>query len=128
MPPSSNVVDSVRTDDKGRFEFANVPTGFKFQFLVEPPKAEPPWLAWASAPMVFLDGRTEDTYLEFSQDGKPMEFSCQYLQLILMGPGNNWKQALKQAASRQLDLKWNGLATDQMISAGEAWIELGGEK
>jgi hypothetical protein len=35
LPPSSSVLQEVRTDPGGRFEFENVPTGYQFQLYAE---------------------------------------------------------------------------------------------
>lgn len=125
LPPSSSVVAAGKTNERGEFEFQDLPTGFKFQLMVEPPVAESPWLAWASPCFTFVEGSTNDTHLEYSIDGHPVDFSCQRLQVILDGEGVNWKQALKTAANTKLDLQWNGLSTDSTVRASDATIEIG---
>src|SRR5262249_35113845 len=40
LPPSSSALASGgKTDQNGRFEFHDIPTGYRFQILIEPPKA-----------------------------------------------------------------------------------------
>jgi len=124
LPPSSNVIDSVRTNAKGEFEITGIPTGYKFQILVEPVKAEHPWLAWASPYIVFRRGETNDIYFDYEIDGKPIDFRCQSLYLMLKGDGVNWKSALQNAAERTLEFKWDGLSTNDKVRAVMASLEL----
>ncbi len=130
LPPSSNVVDEVRTNENGEFEIGNIPTGYKFQIMVEPAKAQSPWLAWASPPIEFRKGDSEDTYLKYSIDGQPVDFSCQRLNVTLRGQGTNWKSALKEAADQKLELKWDGLSTanNRVVRASMAHLEIGATK
>lgn len=125
LPPSSSVIANGKTNEKGEFEFKDLPTGYKFQFKVEPPEAKSPWLAWASAPITFTHGETGDTHFEYVVDGKPVDFSCQRFQILIQGEGVNWKKALKDAAEEALSIQFNGLSTEGRIRAAEASIELG---
>lgn len=124
LPPSSSVIAQVRTNESGEFAIDDIPTGYPFQILVEPAKAEPPWLAWASPRLNFADGESDDTHLDYAIDGKPIDFSCNRLNLMLQGEGENWKTALAAAADRPLELKWDGLSTDKVVRAGMAFLEL----
>ncbi len=125
MPPASSVVANTRTDKGGRFELTGIPTGFKYQILVEPAEAKSPWLAWASAPLVFMPHDDGNTHFEYSIDGKQVDFGCQQLTLILNGNGVNWKTALKEGADRKLELTWEGLSSERQVGAGMAFLELG---
>ncbi len=127
LPPSSSVVTQTRSDDEGSFAIDNVPTGFKFQILVEPVKAESPWLAWASPPIEFVADDSNDAHLRYSDSGKAIDFSVQGLTLLLHGTGVNWKSSLEESKSKTLAPKYDGLSTNDgtIVSAGMAWIELG---
>ncbi len=125
LPPSSSVVANTRTDKGGRFELTGIPTGFKYQILVEPYEAKPPWVGWASPEFVFAHHDDGMTHFEYSIDGKPVDFSCQQLLLTLNGDGTNWKTALKEAANQKLKLTWDGLSSKSQVSAGMAFLELG---
>lgn len=125
MPPSSSVVANTRTDGEGRFDLTEIPTGFKYQILVEPAEGKPPWKAWASPALVFVSSDDGDTHIQYAIDGKPVDFSCQQLTLLLQGNGTNWKSALKEAAERNLKLAWDGLSTDTIVRAGMAFLDLG---
>ncbi len=125
LPPSSSVVAQAKTNAKGEYEIDGIPTGYEFQILIEPKEAKSPWLAWASPPITFVQGDSGDTHLKYSIDGKPVDFSCQQLYLLIHGPGVNWKTALKESAEQPLKLTWDGLAADNTIRAGVAFLELG---
>ena len=93
LPPSSSVVAQTRTDKRGRFEISNIPTNFPFQILIEPAKAEPPWLAWAGPPI----------YFELAKDDRQLfrimgrAISMKELEIQLHGDGVNWRDALENA-------------------------------
>jgi beta-lactamase regulating signal transducer with metallopeptidase domain len=125
MPPSSSVVAQTTTDKGGRFELADIPTGYNWQLLVEPARAESPWLGWASAPMNFRPSGDGRTHLEYMHEGKEFDLSLEILQVVLVGSGENWKSALADAATRPLTIKWDGLSTETGIHAGIAAIDLG---
>ena len=127
LPPSSSVVAQTRTDDSGRFEIDDIPTGFKFQILIEPAKAESPWLAWASPPIEFVADDSNDAHLRYAETEKVINFSVQSLTLQLHGEGVNWKTSLEQSKSKSFAPKYDGLSNGDgtIVSAGMAWIELG---
>jgi beta-lactamase regulating signal transducer with metallopeptidase domain len=126
LPPSSSVVARTATDKGGRFEFTNIPAGYPFQILVEPSKPRSPWLAWASPPMTFRHVSEDgSTHIDYGFDGKTVDFSFQQLMTVIHGHGVNWKSALSDSAEKPLELKWDGLSTDNQISAGMATLELG---
>jgi beta-lactamase regulating signal transducer with metallopeptidase domain len=129
LPPSSNVIDSVRTDDQGQFEIRDIPTGFKYQVLVEPAVAEPPWLAWASPPVEFVPIDSNDTRFRYTTGDRLVDISVQTLYIVLKGDGVNWKSALQDAERAQLNLQYSGLSnSDQtQVSAGMATITVGGD-
>lgn len=97
LPPSSSVVGSTKSDEKGQFKLTEIPTGFKYQILVEPPKAEPPWNAWASGP---FDFRVSDGDDFFVLQGK-QEVAANRFELQIKGTGINWRAALKTGADHQ---------------------------
>jgi hypothetical protein len=131
LPPSSSVVDEVRTDENGAFEMADIPTGFPFQVLVEPPVAEHPWLGWASPPVEFVfaseDGESTSLHCVYNDGQTRVDFSTQALYLVLMGDGANWRTELAGAAQRPFEPKYDGLSTadGRMVRAGMTTIELG---
>ena len=96
LPPSSSVIASVKTDDKGRFSISEIPTMFAFQILVEPAKREPPWNAWASGPFHFAAGEAD-----LSVRQGDTEIVAERFELQVLGAGVNWKQALRLGASQQ---------------------------
>lgn len=124
LPPSSSVIGSTSTNEKGEFAFSEVPVGFDFQIVVEPKESKPPWRGWATPPIHFLDGKTNDTHIRFSMDGKPVDFSFQQIQLMIDREGTNWRKSLKAASQQPLDLKWNGLSTNDMIRASTVSLDL----
>jgi beta-lactamase regulating signal transducer with metallopeptidase domain len=97
LPPSSSVMGSCTTDDKGRFELREIPTGYKFQILVEPKKREPPWNAWASQPFDFRISPGDEFFVREAD----REVAANRFELQVKGSGVNWKQALKTAAASQ---------------------------
>lgn len=125
MPPSSSVVVNTTTDKGGRFELTDIPVGYKWQLLIEPAKAESPWLGWASAPMSFRHSGDGRVHLDYKHEGKEFDLSLDNLQIVLSGSGVNWKSALADAATKALVLKWDGLSTDTEIHAGMASLTLG---
>lgn len=125
MPPSSSVVGNTRTNDQGEFEIADIPAGFAYQVMVEPAKAESPWLAWASAPIVFGVGANGGIQVACDDEGEKVTFHTQKFQLELQGDGVNWKQALKQGAERRLEFQLEGGSIDDgKIRSRVAAIEL----
>jgi hypothetical protein len=115
LPPSSSALASGgKTDENGRFEFRDIPTGYRFQILIEPPKAEPPWLAWASVPLEFRDPAKGDLAAMHRRG----ELIANRFEIQLAGPGVNWREALKQ-----------GKASDQLhYSSEKAGEERDGER
>ncbi len=47
LPPSSSVIAEKKTDAQGRFEFKDVPTGYRFKLYVDDGRAD--WRKWPSA-------------------------------------------------------------------------------
>jgi beta-lactamase regulating signal transducer with metallopeptidase domain len=104
LPPSSSVVAQTRTDPEGNFELANLPTGYAFQFLVELPKAESPWLAWASGPIQLEKSSSRNrTKFSVSSGGKQTTIEVSRIEWQLRGVGVNWQQALKAARSQPVE-------------------------
>jgi biopolymer transport protein ExbD len=119
LPPSSSALASGgKTDEKGRFEFRDIPRGYHFQILVEPPVAEPPWIAWASGPLDFADPGKNDLAV---RSGK-LEFTAKVFELQLVSTGENWRQALAGAAAKEpIDIR--GEARRQLGDAEEGRVE-----
>jgi Tol biopolymer transport system component len=102
LPPSSGVLKSGTTDSAGRFEFRDIPDGpYKFQILVEPPKAEPPWLAWATPPLQFLNPGSRSLAVNVDQS----TFRADRFQIQLVNSGVNWRTALSNAANSKIDYR-----------------------
>ena len=124
QPPSWSGAAFAETDEEGRYVLSGVPAGYEYQILVRPKKRGHPWLAWASAPITFVHGETNDTHINYSNDGTELDLSFQDFHLFLKGEGENWKSALKNASDRALEVKWDGLSAGNKVRAGSAWIEL----
>jgi hypothetical protein len=126
LPPSSSVVAQTTTDETGQFSFADIPTGLPYQLLIEPAKAESPWLAWASPAITFVHDETFAVHFQYSNEGHVVDFTAGMLYLQTVGEGVNWKSALELASEVPLEIKYDGLATADgtKVSAGMAWIEL----
>jgi beta-lactamase regulating signal transducer with metallopeptidase domain/biopolymer transport protein ExbD len=129
LPPSSSVLASGKTDDNGRFSFTDIPSGYRYQILIEPPKAEPPWLAWASVPLEFR----EPGNAEFSAVRDGWDLSATQLEIVLAGPGVNWREALKIAVESKA-IRYRGESVlehreaDRVrVTAGTLQLLLGGE-
>ncbi|MBL9124911.1 MAG: TIGR03067 domain-containing protein [Planctomycetaceae bacterium] len=98
LPPSSSVLAQVRTDAAGQFSIENIPTGYAFQFLIEPPKREQPWFAWASGLMHFDDpGQGELSAFTVNGAGRS-QFMADKFELLLVGEGDDWKSALQKGS------------------------------
>ncbi|HEY2250805.1 MAG TPA: M56 family metallopeptidase [Planctomycetaceae bacterium] len=124
MPPSSNVVATTKTDEQGRFELADIPTGFKWQFLVEPAKRQPPWNAWASGRMVF---RADDGNAAFfiQGEGKGQDLAANRFEIQVLGEGRNWKTAVKVGGQHQrLDITGYSLTNKSRVQAAGARLVL----
>lgn len=54
LSPGSSVARDARTDAQGRFPLDDIPTTFRYQFVVRKAKPKPPWNdSWASAALRF---------------------------------------------------------------------------
>lgn len=121
LPPSAGVIAAMKTDEKGRFQFTEIPTGFKFQILVEPPKREPPWLAWASGPFDFQVSSGDEFFIKEQKQ----EVAANSFELQIKGPGVNWKQALQIGAKYQkLEPTGDYLTTVNRMHAANLRLEL----
>jgi hypothetical protein len=124
MPPSSSVVATTKTDEQGRFALTDIPTGFKWQFLVEPAKRQPPWNAWASGRMVF---RADDGNAAFfiQGEGKGQDLAADRFELQVLGEGVNWKEAVKVGELHQrLDITGYSLTNKSRVQAASARLVL----
>jgi hypothetical protein len=103
------VLASGKTDDNGRFSFTDIPGGYRYQILIEPPKAEPPWLAWASVPLSFREPGARDLIAGFAKS----ELIADRFEIQLRGTGTNWCVAVKTVAeSRTVKLSDGVLRAD----------------
>lgn len=129
LPPSSSVVAQTKTDEQGRFAIADIPTGFVYQFLIEPAKREPPWNAWASGLFLFkvpADGddvsvqydltmpsaRKSDLLLIGPQSATVpgRAIMAHRLEIQVFGTGTNWKEALRTGATDTNQARWSWTA------------------
>lgn len=121
LPPSSSVVGSTKSDEKGQFKLTEIPTGFKYQILVEPPKAEPPWNAWASGPFDFSMSEGDDFFVQRGQQ----EVAANRFELQIKGTGINWRAALKTGADHQsLKLTGDSLVSPSRLHASTICLTL----
>lgn len=109
LPPSCSVAANTTTNARGEYELRDVPTGFQFQILVEPKKAEPPWLAWATPLVTFARGSGASIQLIPSAGLDPLPASA--VNVRLRGPGVNWKTALRSAAADMLAVRADNKGT-----------------
>ncbi len=101
LPPGSEVIEQVVTDENGRFEIKQIPTTAQYQIQVRKPRAElqPPWNdSWAIGPIKFADPG-ENELVTISPDPDKGLFSgmiVKRLRLKIVGPGVPGKTALKK--------------------------------
>lgn len=119
LPPSSSVVATTRTDKGGRFELTDLPTGFAYQLLIEPAKAESPWLGWASPPLTLAIDEQGNNCFTTEHDGRKQFWTIQELFIQLDGEGVNWKEALADSANRPVEMKFDGISTESQRIIGE---------
>ena len=82
-PPGHSVLCSTHADDQGRFTLDNIPTTFRFQFVIRKNDPKPPWNdSWASAALRF-DSPSRATRASFGD----REIRLQELVLRVVGPG-----------------------------------------
>jgi beta-lactamase regulating signal transducer with metallopeptidase domain/biopolymer transport protein ExbD len=102
LPPSSSVLASGGpTDDAGRFQFHDIPAGYRYQILVEPPRAESPWIGWATVPFVFRDPGKRELVADFAGG----DVAADRFRLQIASPGVNYREAMKQASERSIDYR-----------------------
>jgi beta-lactamase regulating signal transducer with metallopeptidase domain len=110
LPPGSEVIAQVKTDEKGRFEIKEIPTTVPFQFEIRKPTAElmPPWEdTWASRPYLFRDPGDNDMSWSVPENRGA---SVKSLRIRIQGSGVEGEKAISQAKSRfQLIQKQNQL-------------------
>ncbi|MDB5342498.1 MAG: peptidase BlaR1 [Schlesneria sp.] len=121
LPPSSSVIGSAKSDEKGQFRLTEIPTGFKYQILVEPPKAEPPWNAWASGPFDFRASSGDEFFIQQAD----REVAANRFELQIKGSGVNWKAALKMGSDHQkLEPTGDYLVSDSRLHAATIRLTL----
>lgn len=102
MPPSSSVVATTKTDAKGRFSLNDIPTGYRWQFLIEPASRQHPWNAWGSGSFRFQpDDATHELILQHETGA----LAATRFEIQIAGPGIPWKEAIEKGEAQQrLDL------------------------
>jgi len=94
--PATNVMDSVRSDDQGRFTLEDIPTTFRFQFRVRKADSKPPWDDyWASAALQFQRSNRDDLWAWFGK----REIRLQEFVLRVTGPGVHERTTLPIAGN-----------------------------
>lgn len=95
-PPASSVVSDARTDEQGRFLLEDVPTAFRYQFVVRKAKPRPPWNdSWASAALRFDQREKEGLHAWFGA----REIRLAELVMRLSGEGIHGKTATRLAGN-----------------------------
>ncbi len=125
LPPSSSVVTNTRSDKGGRFALEDIPTGYAWQLLIEPAKAESPWGAWSSPPLEFQVHDPGDTYIATPRASKPDARLVQHLSVVLHGHGVPWKQVMADMKDREVFLKPLESTRHEELRAGSYSLELG---
>jgi hypothetical protein len=96
LPPSSNVMCSTTTDAMGRFALEDVPTTYRFQFLIRKADPKPPWDdTWASAALRFERPNRGDFRAWFGT----REIRLEELLLCVAGKGEHERTAIPAAAN-----------------------------
>jgi beta-lactamase regulating signal transducer with metallopeptidase domain len=122
LPPSSNVVGSATTNEKGEFVLADVPPGFHWKFLIEPAERRPPWNAWACGPFVFEAG---DGYSNLRARYGNTRISARRFELQILGEGINWRAALNAGTSdREIHVIGPGSIHDTHLQANLVRLRL----
>jgi len=103
LPPSSSVLRSTKTDERGRFELSEIPTSFAFQFDIREPNPKPPWDdSWASPPLFFE--RSEG--MGFAVHNSQEQIAVEQFRLKIVGTGVHGKAAV--AGAEKQPLVWQG--------------------
>lgn len=115
LPPSSNVWDSTKTDDEGRFQFADLPTAFGFEILVPAAAGDG---GWNLAPVFFKAEANDGVAISFEKNDAPM--IAGELEIHLAGPAHDDYE--ERASSRSVVAE--GGATIRLSGGGG--IRVGG--
>ncbi len=105
LPPGSEVLAQVTTDEMGRFELTNIPTTARFQFVVRKPRAQlkPPWDdSWASGPLQFRHPGTHDLSFQTTETRGTSEVKVKRFTLRLVGAGVHDQLAVQRAARQDV--------------------------
>ena len=96
LPPSSGVVCSVYTDERGRFSLEDIPTTYRYQFEVRKADPKPPWDdSWASAALRFERPDGGDLHAWFGK----REIRLEEFVLRVAGPGVHGRTATPLAGN-----------------------------
>jgi hypothetical protein len=105
LPPGSEVLAQVITDDKGRFAITEIPTTIPYQFLIRKPRSQlqPPWNdSWSSGPITFSDPGENDLATKVRPEaGGTKELAVKKLRIKIIGEGVHGKKAVADAAERE---------------------------
>lgn len=96
LPPSASVVCDGYTDEQGRFNLDDVPTSYRFQFVVRKADPKPPWNdSWASAALRFDRPEQDNLRAWFGK----REIRAAQLVLRVAGPGVHGRTATRIAGN-----------------------------
>jgi hypothetical protein len=96
LPPGHSVMCSEYADDQGRFMLEDVPTTFRYQFVVRKTDPKPPWDdTWASAALRFEKPEQGDLRAWFDK----REIRVREFILRVAGPGVHGRTAVPLAGN-----------------------------
>jgi beta-lactamase regulating signal transducer with metallopeptidase domain len=96
LPPLSSVLASAVADEQGRFALEDIPTTFRFQFIVRKADVNPPWDdSWASAALKFERPENGDLRARFGN----RQIRIQQFALRVAGPGAYERTATVRAGN-----------------------------
>jgi hypothetical protein len=94
-PPGTGAVHGAATDEQGRFTLEDVPTIYRYQFVVREADPKPPWNdSWASAALRFGRPAAGDLHAWFGD----REIRIDAFTLCVAGPGLHGREASPIAA------------------------------
>lgn len=119
-PPSMGAVRGAEADDQGRFALEDIPTTFRYQFVVRKPDPKPPWDdSWAGAALQFERPERGDLRARFGS----REIRIQDFVLRVAGPGQHGREAVPVAGNAGLlDLTGEAEVSDTLLSAKTATL------
>jgi len=94
--------------------------------LIEPAKAQSPWLAWASPLMEFQADAAGRTQIRAAQEIEAVEYNVEQLSIIILGTGTTAKQAAMEAKEHALILTATDPAATDLAENAFFVLEIGG--